>query len=867
MTDPRLMLPFEPLDDAPEFLQLGQVRIDGQSFEIASRKQLDTRAVVPWFEKGGALHVGLCVRTRVSRALQGRPLVGWEAFAYDFRSADETSDIAAIGEEQLSRRTGLTVDTARAPIALPSFARSIGYLCELCLPLLLPVVPPETNSIALSAPRDAFLMFLPFHEALAKLNQPESPPHSEELELMLRALASPQLRSQLELQRDATLGKLRRIASEVELAAGDRCLANHAAQLVTAERMQPGHAENWARLSTRVSLDRGDALKFLKLFQLDTIEETFEIVVPASAVSFALLPFIRTPSGAHFLLWDELRPSAIERQIRAPLFDLPVSLRHVNATAIFLPREEANRVIANDLSHLEALAPEILARALGAPVPLRAFHLFGKPGEPAPAISAELRAACVVELDANALAQITLPTSALLISATELSRAIAEGRVRDPVVVNGFLLLADFLSDENTAPLDPFAAARAGDPAQRTQFLSAMTHGSEVQRRLLGYSSIEAEQLAAPTYARLMTLLQHEHGLRIAYPKTEADRSFFKAAFRVFMAADRGDDDRALQGLHWSHDAFHFALGNFIVPAPPDFARWYASGEDAPAEQPAEGPAWEIYSRALKTAENEATFFSFWTLYAENLALARHVGKLTYYEAVRDLGFTDRKSARAIYDDVVDRAVLPESVSANPVYQARADIQGLFSYMLGFRPYHFKDIAVAWRYATRDPYRGYLAQFEIYEHELERYLANVHGFCDRLAAMPRGLNPILCAVAEARLDLALRVWDVTKALRLLRAATIKKATPSAGERDRAMFLERAEPHLQKLESIQRELQLLRDSVQDAELTPRNEATLAKVFTLANQIEAVRSEIWNWVESSNLIAPDKLAAERVRELPR
>jgi hypothetical protein len=867
MTEPRSTLPFEPQGDAPGFLQLGQVRIDGQSFEIASRKQLDTRAVVPWFERDGALHVGLCVRTRVSRALQGRPLVGWEAFAYDFRSAGETGDIAAIGEEQFSRRTGLTVDPTRAPIALPSFARSIGYLCELCLPLLLPIVPPDSSSIALSAPRDAFLIFLPLEQALAKLVAPDSPPHSEELELMLRALAAPRTRSQLELQRDPSLATLRRSASDVELAAGDRCLKTHAAQVVTAERMQPGHAATPAEHATSSSIARGDALQFLKLFQLDTIEETFEIVAPASCVSFALLPFVRTSSGPHFLLWDELRPSAIERQVRAPLFDLPVSLRHVNATAIFLPRDEANRVIANDLSHLEALAPGILARALGAPVPLRAFHLFGKPGEPAPAISAELRCACVVELDGSALAQIALPGSALLISAAELSRAIGEGRVRDPVVVNGFLLFADLLSDQGAAPLDPFAAARLGDPAQRAQFLSAMTHGSEVQRRLLGYSSIEAEQLAAPTYARLMTLLQHEHGLRIAYPKTEADRSFFKAAFRVFMAADRGDDDRALQGLHWSHDAFHFALGNFIVPAPPDFARWYASGEEAPAEQPAEGPAWDIYSRALKTAENEATFFSFWTLYAENFALAKHVGKLTYYEAVRDLGIIDRKTARAIYDDVVDRAVLPESVSANPVYQAREDIQGLFKYMLGFRPYHFKDIAVAWRYATRDPYRGYLARFEIYEHDLERYLANVHGFCDRLAAMPRGLNPILCAVAEARLDLALRVWDVTKALRILRAATLSKSAPTVGERDRAQFLEQAEPHLQKLEAVQHQLQLLRDSVQDAELTPRNEATLGKVSALANQIEVVRSEIWNWVDSTKLIAPDKLAAERVRELPR
>ena len=36
------------------------------------------------------------------------------------------------------------------------------------------------------------------------------------------------------------------------------------------------------------------------------------------------------------------------------------------------------------------------------------------------------------------------------------------------------------------------------------------------------------------------------------------------------MAADRGEN-RALQGLHWSHDAFHFALGNYTLPGPADF--------------------------------------------------------------------------------------------------------------------------------------------------------------------------------------------------------------------------------------------------------------------------------------------------------
>ena len=154
------------------------------------------------------------------------------------------------------------------------------------------------------------------------------------------------------------------------------------------------------------------------------------------------------------------------------------------------------------------------------------------------------------------------------------------------------------------------------------------------------------------------------------------------------------------------------------MPPPPDFQEWYLSGAAAPAEQPPAGPAWERYASALKAAENEAAFFSFWTLYDELPPLARHVGKLTFWEALRDLGVTDRQSARAIYDEVVQRALPPASVSGHPVYQAREDIRGLFAYMLGFRDYHYKVIAVAWRFGARDPYRGYLARFGIYQGDL-----------------------------------------------------------------------------------------------------------------------------------------------------
>src|SRR5262249_42537978 len=156
------------------------------------------------------------------------------------------------------------------------------------------------------------------------------------------------------------------------------------------------------------------------------------------------------------------------------------------------------------------------------------------------------------------------------------------------------------------------------------------------------------------------------------------------------------------------------------------------------------------------------------TLYAEHLLLARHVGKLTFFEAMRDLGYTDRAAVWPIYLDVVHEAVIPEVIKENPVYRARQDIAGLFDYMAGFRDYHHKDIAIAGKFAVQSPYRGYTIDFGIYESDLDRYLDYVHAFPERLAAYPPGLNPLLAACADVKVDLALRVWDVMKALRLVR---------------------------------------------------------------------------------------------------
>ena len=73
-------------------------------------------------------------------------------------------------------------------------------------------------------------------------------------------------------------------------------------------------------------------------------------------------------------------------------------------------------------------------------------------------------------------------------------------------------------------------------------------------------------------------------------------------------------------------------------------------GEPVPPTPPAEGPVFEQYARALKAAEDEATFFSFWTLYHEVFSLSRYVSQLTYYAALRDMGITDRPTSRAIFD-------------------------------------------------------------------------------------------------------------------------------------------------------------------------------------------------------------------------
>ena len=331
------------------------------------------------------------------------------------------------------------------------------------------------------------------------------------------------------------------------------------------------------------------------------------------------------------------------------------------------------------------------------------------------------------------------------------------------------------------------------------------------------------------------------------------------------MAADRGED-RALQGLHWSHDAFHFALGNFTLPGPTDFERWYAEGEPVPPTPPTEGPVFEQYARALKAAEDEATFFSFWTLYHEEFSLSRYVSQLTYYAALRDMGITDRPTSRAIFDAVTSRAEIPPEVERHEVYRSRKDVQGLFEYMRGFRDYHLKDIREAWKYATRDVYRGFFLRFGLYSGDSDTYVRGVKAFQSRLDAYPPGLNPLLAQCADVRVGLALRVFDGTKALRLVRKA-LEGAGESLREQRRQFLHGVADTYFAALEEQQRRLETLRAQVTNAEMVPRNERLHADIQALASTVEALRAKLWDDVARTGLLTPEAVAAERVRELPR
>jgi len=835
----------EALTGAPSFLCFGAWEAEGLTFEIASRRRLDTRQVIPYFEHQGRLHVGVLERRRAARALRGAPLLGLEPVGIDFGGVDETGNILEYGRSVFNARTRIAVDDQGLKIPLPSYARSIGYLTELALPLFIAVHPPASPEVEVEWDGARHrLLFRPADELLHELDSGLHA-HGEELSLLLRGLLGPGAAAQ---------------RSPLQDSPGAQALLEREPSRVwdsgrLAAFVERGLDARTAAGFRRRSAPTGAELRFLRARRVHLDNQWWEVVTPGTGKSLNVLPFIHHEGETYFLLWSETRVAALERRVRQPLYDLPVHPRYVNATGFFLTDDEARALESN--TALPGLVARRLGAALGQTVGVRSLRRLGAGAEPAPAMSSEVRHRMACELDVTRLRG--LPEDVFLIRAPELSRAVAEGRVRDPVIVSGLLALSAELG------LDPFGAARTAPTAERLSFLDTMTQGSTVQRRLQTYSSIEQEQLQAPTYARLMTMLQHEYGVRVAYPRNEADRSFFKAAFRVFMAADRGEN-RALQGLHWSHDAFHFSLGNYTLPAPEDFEGWYVSGEPVPPMPATEGPVFEQYSWALKSAEDEATFFSFWTLYDEVFSLSRHVKQLTFYAALRDMGITDRATSRSIFDAVTGRAELPAEVERNPVYQARQDVRELFVYMRGFRDYHLNDIREAWKHASRDMYRGFFLRFRLYSGDAEAYVRGVKAAQQRLDAYPPGLNPLLAECADARVALALRVFDGTKALRLVRAA-VSGTDAQAAQRRRDFLHTLAEPYFQALEEQQGLLESLRTRVTNAEMVPFNEQVHADIQALAETLETLRGRLWDDVERTGLLTAEAVAAERLRELPR
>ncbi len=821
----------------PQFLSISRWQSGERVFEVASRRRLDTRQIVPYFIRDGVVFAGVLERARASRLLRHESPLGLEPIGVDFAAVDETADILHHGDAIFTAHAGVAIDPALRQIAIPSVARSIGYLTELALPVALGIRDPGARELAVTWDgAEHAIRFAPVETWLDALDAPDAPRHTEDLRLVLRALKGPASPPALAPSGFDASAWIARNATRIW----------SGPQLANAVESPHGIAA-----AKRIGDARVDALRFLRFDAVSQGAGVIEAVTPSTGISLAVIPIVRAGRDAFALLWREPRVSVLERHRRQPLFDLPVQPHHVNATGVYVTPEVRDR-LALSPSH-ETLATEaarVLSQAFGGAVRVLACRRLGPALEACPSTSTELRHRIVCEIDPGAL---VIPDDAFLVNVRDLSRAIAWGRVRDPVIV------AALAEAGGAFGVDPFADARVGDRARRLAFVAKMTEGSTVQRRLQRYSSIESEQLEAPTYARLMTLLQHDFGVRVAYPERETDRSFFKAAFRVFMAADR-EEKRALQGLHWSHDAFHFALGNYTAPPDVDLAQWYASADPMPPERAPEGAAWNDYARALKAAEDEATFFSFYTLYAEKPSLARHVGKLTFHAALQSLGIVETERARAVFDAVTNRAELPREVSEHVAYRERVEVRELFAYMLGFRDYHLKDIRTAWKYAARDPYRALFVRFGLYETDADRYVASVRSFRARLLARSPGLDPLLAASGDARVGISLRVWDVVKGLRLVRAASESSSV-------RAAMWACATRACDRVEWLSRDWSRVRAEITNAEITPWNERVFGELEALALRVESARHAFWDDVASLGVLDDAVIAAERTRELPR
>ena len=230
----------------------------------------------------------------------------------------------------------MEVDDAAHPIALPSFARSIGYLTELVLPLLLPVKPPPRDEIDVTWDGGHHrVLFRPLdgggcdcsgvgRGAAAGGGAPGCfSAHSPQ-----RGWAKPALWNRRAMR---TRGSARQASSAWN---ADR-LGRGARR---AERRR-GHAHRRHRGAER--------LAFLRFHRVEHEGHPIELVTPSTGVSVAILPYVMARDGAHFVLWNELRVAALERRARQPLFDLPVPVRYANATGAFVLEREL-RLLASD---------------------------------------------------------------------------------------------------------------------------------------------------------------------------------------------------------------------------------------------------------------------------------------------------------------------------------------------------------------------------------------------------------------------------------------------------------------------------------------------------------------------------------------
>lgn len=823
------------------FLALTGIRQGNVRKEVVSRPKLDTRQVLPFYrDADGQLIVGVLERDRVARGLleNGTPLRGWEAIGIDFGGVDETGDILRYGAEVFSAHAGVEVDPDGLVVPLPSHARSIGYLTELGLPLLLPVKPPAEATFPVSWGGETHtIRFAQLDKTIDEVLSGRVPA-AESLLLLLLALRAGETTAPL--AEDAALTKHGRFRGH--LTSCERL----ADKLMTREQGEA--SATWVRESLSP-----DELSFLSFHTLPSSSGTgtWEIVVPGSGQSLAVLPFLDDEEKGKriYFLYEEPRLAAWERSQGLPLFDLPTSTSFVNAAASFLSADERARLERDGRGGLGEVAIAVTERSFpGANVGAVVF--LGPPLDTCPGTSAEQRRTALVRVSGLD----SLPPGAIAMTEDALVEAVADGLVHDPVVP--LLLLA--------IGRDPFAAMRVGNLTGRRAFVDRMTEGSVVQRRLRTYSSIEKEQLSAITYARLMLTLQHRFGVRIVYPETEADRSFFKAAFRVFMASDR-EEQRALQGLHWSHDAYHFALGNYTLPDSFDFEVFYLGDDKHPP--PPNDEAVADYRAALKAAEDEATFFSFFTLFADQPSLTKHVPQLTFWAALTSMGLAEPRTARALFDTLTVKAEIPAELRDHPAYAEREELRSLFEYMRGFRDYHFKDIDTALGYAAKDAYRGFFLRFGLYERDVDRYIANARAFPAWLSRERPGLHPILAALSDQKVGIALLVWDVTKALKLARKATEAIADRDERRAKRQACLRAMDPFLDRLTVAHEQERALRARVQGAELTAKNEAVLADIDRLAVTLANLHEDLWDGVERGGIVASEVVAKERVRQLPR